>query len=207
ILPIYSSILRRGLLDRWTCAGIFYLTLIRYSFGEIYAQAQAERDQTPGIRAARLAQPTSANGERPALPGKQLLRPTGPGSGQIRDAAPSACRWTISESGLFRLRLFSPLILSSQIGLRAGRIARACATQTRSPSSPQADSRDSGISSQGQDRATGTRRSGAGASARSRVRPEDSSTLHRAWIRAATKKSELTQAAAAAAQCVAPASD
>src|SRR5262245_63729399 len=61
ILLTYSSILRHGLLDGWTCAGIFYLTLIRYSFGEIYAQAQAERDQTPGIRTARLAQPTSAD--------------------------------------------------------------------------------------------------------------------------------------------------
>src|SRR5262245_12323275 len=38
---------------------------------------KAERDQTPGIRAARLAQHTSANDERPALPGKQFIRPTG----------------------------------------------------------------------------------------------------------------------------------
>src|SRR5262249_51081295 len=67
----------------------------------------------------RQSAPTSS--DRSALPPKRLLRSAGPGSGQIRNAPPGACRGTIGAAGLSRLRFLPPLVLPCQIGFYAGR--------------------------------------------------------------------------------------
>src|SRR5262249_49050722 len=191
----YFSSFQRNALDCFMLVGIFYLTGLRFSDGEIYAEIQAYRYQTPGARAACLAQSTLAYGDRSALPRKQLLRPTRSGSGQIRDATPGACRGTVGAPSLFRLRFLSPLLLSSPSGLRAGRAARANPPQARPASRPQTDWRCSGLSPQGKKRATRAWRLSLGSAPRSRVWSEASSAHHRARVRAAAKKSSLTEAA------------
>src|SRR5262249_52517476 len=70
------------------------------------------------LACARSA-PTSR--DRSALSPNRLLRSAGPGSGQIRNASPGACRGTIGAAGLSRLRFLPHLVLPSQIGFYAGR--------------------------------------------------------------------------------------
>src|SRR5262249_9214278 len=100
----------------------------------------------------RQSAPTSS--DRSALPPKRLLRSAGPGSGQIRNAPPGACRGTIGAAGLSRLRFLPHLVLPSQIGFYAGRNPGASAAQARATASSQTNRRGARLSPQGQSRAT-----------------------------------------------------
>jgi hypothetical protein len=151
------------------------------------------RSEVPCPPARELLASPSRTGHRRTVFNSRIFRSTGPGSGQVRDAAPGAKRGTSSESVSSELRPLAPLVLSSAGRFPTGRFAGTDATEAGAQKSAQAHPRSARFrppSTAGRSLSP----SGISGFANQRqVRHDRSSAQHRACFGAQSKKTPVNE--------------
>src|SRR5579863_224744 len=137
------------------------------------------RYEAPDAPTTGNAEPTPQSRPRRVVSPGRVFRSSRSGSGQVRDAAPSADRRAVRYRCGFKLWFFAALFLSGTIGLRAKRSCGLGPTQTRSQAGTQAHRGGHHLHWRGAPERILDSIAGPGEPNRGTVRHQGSSTKHR----------------------------
>lgn len=184
---VYLRSFQIGLTTRWS----MYIIVFTYiATGGRYAAENTRGYE--GEQPARTGntQPTPSLRNRPAVCIQRVLRPTGSGAGEIRDATVRSDGWALGYRGGKGIRIFKTLLLPGPGGLRRGRIGRPRTAEARAQNISQAHRRGHGLPTRVEakrpiDSSDGTRQScqgtlryhGASSNGRARTGPRQKKTL------------------------------
>ena len=147
LAPIVRA--KRGLTPNSLC-DIFIFTLISASGGGGARQGSHPRGkQRRCSPATGHLEPAPARCDASTLPGQRILRFSGSGPGQVRDAARSSGGEQVREPVGGRVRFLAAVVLSSAGSLRTRRTLWIDSPQTRATQCPQAYAGSHGICGRG----------------------------------------------------------
>src|SRR5215469_5475092 len=167
---------------------IIILTQLRYRHLAPHGQESNARSQVQSSSARGFLASPSRAGQGRTVFNSRILRSSRLGSGQVRDATPSAKRRTGRERVGSPLWLVAPIVLSSAGGIRAGRPAGTNATQAGPEKGTQAHRRSARFHPPSTARGFFSTSPRFGFAGQKQVRYHRSSTQYRARFDAQSKK-------------------
>jgi len=176
-----------------------YMIIISITQGWVYCHLAPHghetksRSQNQSSRARGLFASSSRAGQGRTVFKSRVFRPPRLGSGQIRDATPSAKRGTDGEPVGSPFRLLAALVLSSASCIRAGRLAGTHGTEAGTETSAQAQHRSARVRPPSAAGGFVTTPSSSGCAGPRQIWYQRSSTQHRARFDAQSKKTSVNE--------------
>jgi hypothetical protein len=166
-------------LDNGLPDGVILFTLLEPLRPSHIDGRQNTRNQAESSPTSRHAQSSARRDHSPIVPNKRFLRSRRYDPGQVRDAAPSACRAAAGHSVGKGIWFLTPLFLSGTTGIRAERSVGIDTAETWASQRTQANHRCHGVSQQSSSQRFITTDRGFGADGERRVRCGGAPPQHR----------------------------